>query len=544
MSLLAKFVVLVGWFCISGGMCFAAPEEFQFGFCTFSPKVESLRNVKRAREFAAANKYNEAVKVLESYLRKHPRDLENLVYLGLLNNDRGDYAQSREHLTKALSYSNGGKDIAVIQQVYIVRAFANSKLKNKAEAYADIEKATSINAKNVEVYHIRGLIDQTFGNYKSAMINLERGLQPGSDGSYLALSRCADKLKLYDKQEQWLDKLCREFPTRDYLNERRGFYAKHGKMSLAVRDALECLKLKPYEREMHDFTISALCQLNDYDGAADAVARAIVCFPKDREFKRLRARIQLLKGEVNGAVVELKKLLKAHPDDPDLIERLAIALRKQCRYEESIVEFQKASRIREPNDEVRGERAECYRLAEQYSLAALDYKVLYQHTLSRTFILQAGQAWLSMGEYKKALDTFALAIDDKGVGHPLNDKAKISLYASQALANLRLDHYEQAVAAASKAIALNPHHLMSHFYRGQANAKLGKLDAAIADMTETIKIRPDVAIAYDERAKLYDRKKQFDLARRDRLRMSVLSKKLESDVFPEVPAVRNKSAKN
>jgi tetratricopeptide (TPR) repeat protein len=70
-----------------------------------------------------------------------------------------------------------------------------------------------------------------------------------------------------------------------------------------------------------------------------------------------------------------------------------------------------------------------------------------------------------------------------------------------------LDYNEpdQAIAAFSEAIRLNPKHAAAYFARGFALAEMGQLERALADYNRVIELQDDYAAAYLNRAGLHER---------------------------------------
>ena len=495
--------------------------------------MDKARSIQNSRGFDAAYAY------LNSLLARNPKDGRAIAAYGLLKNEQGKFGECREYLTKALSLHKAGQPQQMLQQLYIVRAFANAVLKHNSEALSDIENARILNDKNVEVYHIRGRVKFFAGDYKGAIPDFQRGMKVDAHDCMRGLAACYEKVGQLQKARFWHDKLCSENSTFENLSERRRFCFEQGDQIQAAEDARRCVELRPDDKQMRYALIASLYSLDKGAEAGVAVLDALERFPQDENLIRWKLRIDVALKKNKESLAAVKKLLKKHPSEPELIELHAMILRNLNRYEEAIAEFQKASRYREPDSRVLISRAQCYELSEQYSLAAEDLAKLYQLTLSREFISEAGQCWLSRGDYKRAVNTFAIALDPKSPGEPLKGRFLRDLYSGQAHAYLRLKQYEQARECATKALAIDPLHTVAHAVRAAANGNLGKVDDAIADWSQAIKRRRDFTYAYAERAKLYDLKKLPELAQRDRDKMRTLSKGLETDMFPASDMLRN-----
>ena len=113
--------------------------------------------------------------------------------------------------------------------------------------------------------------------------------------------------------------------------------------------------------------------------------------------------------------------------------------------------------------------------------------------------LQA-QAWFSIGhlrsqgervDWEAVLDASARAIE-------LNpDLAEA--YNNRGAAKNKLGRYEAALADLNQAIRLRPDYAMAYTNRGGAKNRLGRYEAALADFDRAIELNPDLAEAYNNR---------------------------------------------
>lgn len=74
---------------------------------------------------------------------------------------------------------------------------------------------------------------------------------------------------------------------------------------------------------------------------------------------------------------------------------------------------------------------------------------------------------------------------------------------------------DQAIADYDQALKLNPQYVLAYYYRGYCRNRKGELEQAVADYSKAIGLRPDFEIAYTERGKVHNRMGNFDLALAD-----------------------------
>ena len=225
-------------------------------------------------------------------------------------------------------------------------------------------------------------------------------------------------------------------------------------------------------------------------------------------------------------------LQKLEPKNPEAIEQVAAILNSQGRHEEAADEFERASRLREPPPlAVLTMRADCYRAAEMYEKGAKDYSLIYRLAGSRLAALREGECCIGLRQYHKAIDAFSHALEPKGREKMLSSNEAAIAISQQGLCYLRLNDAVKARDLSTKAIAMKPNMTSAYLVRSQAYIKLGKDDNAIADLTQGIKLDSKLTFLYAERAKLYEKKGEMELAKKDRIKLSRYSQELKSDLM-------------
>ena len=96
-----------------------------------------------------------------------------------------------------------------------------------------------------------------------------------------------------------------------------------------------------------------------------------------------------------------------------------------------------------------------------------------------------------LGDHQLALEEYQKTILLK----PIDPTA----YSNRAGTWIALQKYEEAIRDATIAIRFDPHYFEAYFHRGVAHAMSRQFDAAVADLSEAIRIRPESA-AYALRA--------------------------------------------
>lgn len=94
----------------------------------------------------------------------------------------------------------------------------------------------------------------------------------------------------------------------------------------------------------------------------------------------------------------------------------------------------------------------------------------------------------------------------------LSKKEIIKLYFQLGYNNVDLN---EGIDYYTKAILLNSKNIDAYFGRGFNKRILGDDEGAISDFTKTIELKPDLLVAYNYRAEIYLKKKEYKLALKD-----------------------------
>lgn len=121
------------------------------------------------------------------------------------------------------------------------------------------------------------------------------------------------------------------------------------------------------------------------------------------------------------------------------------------------------------------------------------------------------RAWVYLDQNR-----FNLAIKDlKSALKIEGSKTQFDILGSLAFAYYAIGKYEQAVEYANQSLKLKPQHTYSIYYRGWANAELGKLDEAEADFTSFINYMKLNSNGFYARQFIYYKKGEYQKALKD-----------------------------
>ncbi|HEY6838753.1 MAG TPA: tetratricopeptide repeat protein [Geobacteraceae bacterium] len=179
-------------------------------------------------------------------------------------------------------------------------------------------------------------------------------------------------------------------------------------------------------------------------------------------------------NNITGALVELTEAEKITPDDPDLLNKLALAYYFKKKYE----------------------------LAEQRYLRALKIKPEFSEARNNL-----GVNYLQMGRWDSAIQQFKLAIDD--IFFRDQEQANINL----ALAYLGKGDHSSALAVIRGVVTANPRNVLGHLHFGRIYFAMDKPELAIDEYRKALDLNKNFAMAHYQLALAYLKIKERTLAK-------------------------------
>jgi Tfp pilus assembly protein PilF len=150
----------------------------------------------------------------------------------------------------------------------------------------------------------------------------------------VGLSVAAETSSPLIKEKQWEE-------ARNYLAEGKAAEAK------AVFEAL--LRRYPQEPDLHLFVGITLLRLRDPQAAESSVRKAIAIDPDHVEARTLLAWIEAdIRGNLDAAIAEYKKVVELRPDFPQAYNNLGVALKRKGELDQAAENFNRALE-REPD---------------------------------------------------------------------------------------------------------------------------------------------------------------------------------------------------
>ena len=148
----------------------------------------------------------------------------------------------------------------------------------------------------------------------------------------LGLSHAADTKSSLPSDKRWED------ARRDLAQ---------GKADQAKSVFEDLLKDYPNEADLHLFLGMAKLRLRDPQGAVLAAKRAIALSPQHIDARTFLAWIELeVRGDVDAAIGEYKKIIELHPELPDAYSNLAVAQKRKGQLNQALASLNKALELK------------------------------------------------------------------------------------------------------------------------------------------------------------------------------------------------------
>jgi len=199
-------------------------------------------------------------------------------------------------------------------------------------------------------------------------------------------------------------------------------------------------------------------------------------------------------NNVTGALVELTEAEKLTPDDPELQYNLGRAYFRKNHFDLAEKRFVRAIVLKPEFSEAKYNLGLTYLQMKRWDDAICQFSqvnedIFYQN--QELASVNLGIAYLSKGEYPKALSTLRTAVNT----YPRNPIAKV--YLGQVY--LALNKVELAIIEFNRALELSKDYANAYYNLGQAYLKNKDNQAAVASFREALRIAPDSEIGQHSR---------------------------------------------
>ena len=193
-------------------------------------------------------------------------------------------------------------------------------------------------------------------------------------------------------------------------------------------------------------------------------------------------------GERNysSALFDLTEAEKLDPENPDVLYSLGMAFIGKKRPDLAEAKLLKAILLKPGFSVARNDLGVAYLDLKRWESAIQQFKIVKDDLFydnNENASINLGLAYLGKGDYPKALE----GLQAVAAMNPRNPVVRLSL----GRVWFAMDKSEQAIVEYSKALEIYRDYGAAHYFLGQAQLKLNRIDAARASFKEAVRLIPD-----------------------------------------------------
>jgi Flp pilus assembly protein TadD len=238
---------------------------------------------------------------------------------------------------------------------------------------------------------------------------------------------------------------------------------------------------RPHGRARFSYA-SALISAGDHERARAELGEAV----RDYEGARYALGVELIfAGDVENGIQELRKFVASGESDPNRIPArslLARTLASKGDLDGAVNELRAILELAPTNVEARVNLAEVLLVRRQYDQAAAEFQTVADRVSNPAVEVGLGTALMEAGRPTEAAERLEAAVKR----YP----ASAGLRRSLVQAYLRQSRAEQAVDHAREAVRLDPKSAAGHNLLGAVLASRGEIDEAIEHFREAVQLDP------------------------------------------------------
>jgi tetratricopeptide (TPR) repeat protein len=193
-------------------------------------------------------------------------------------------------------------------------------------------------------------------------------------------------------------------------------------------------------------------------------------------------------GERNfsSALFELTEAEKLDPENPDVLYNLGLAFIGKKRSDLAEPKLLKAIQLKPSLSIARNDLGIAYLDLKRWDSAIQQFKIVKDdlfYDSSESAAINLGLAYLGKGDFPKALEELQAV----AALNPRNPVVRLSL----GRVWFAMERSDQAILEYTRALDIYRDYGAAHFYLGQAQIKLNRIDAARSSFNEAVRLIPE-----------------------------------------------------
>lgn len=429
--------------------------------------------------YNSMKKTDEAFKLGEQYLIKHPGSVEGLEILGISSEINKRHNEAESYFLQALKADPS----RAITKLELASVYISSGSEQKAKSF--LEEVIKAEPQNIRAYYMLAALEKSMGNIDRSLEIYQKIVsinQADTLAAYKMGLIYIEKNEL-NKAESIADNLLKNFPKRADGYRLKGLVRYHRKnYSDAMISLQNSIKISP---TLEGYYFLGLCYYNqgDLETALSQFRKILDNVPTSRQARLMTGTILLSQKRLDDAIAEIKKVLQNDDKDAIAHNMLGNAYMAKGMFEEGMHELNLATRI-DP------------KAVDAYLKKGYFYFSRGKNAEGETELVTAVQAApdvlnsrLLLASYymRKGNGAKALSVIKSGLTGNKNDAP---LYNAMAAVLFSENKRDEGLKSIQKAKDVDPAFPASYQNLATYYAALGNYDKAIAEQLTLLKIDP------------------------------------------------------
>lgn len=297
--------------------------------------------IELASLYNSMKKTDDAFKLGEQYLTKHPNSVEGLEILGVSCAINKRYDDAETYLLQALKADPSRTKT----KIELASVYAGSG--NEQKAKSSLEDAIKTDPKNIRAYYMLAALEKSMGNTDKSL-EIYNKISAINHADTLAAYKSGliyiEKNDL-GKAEQIADELVKNYPKKADGHRLKGLVYYHKKNYADALTSLQnSIKIAP---TLEGYYFLGLCYYNqgELETALSQFRKILDNVPTSRQARLMTATILLSQKHIDDAITEIKKVLQNDDQDAVAHNMLGNAYMTKGMFEDGMHELNQATRI-------------------------------------------------------------------------------------------------------------------------------------------------------------------------------------------------------
>lgn len=469
----------------------AAEKEF-LKVLSQNPSREEV-NLDLGRLYNGSKRPEEAFRLAEAYLAKHPNHAESYEVMGVSCAVRGIYPDAESYLQKAIQADPANKQFSL----ELAGVYGAQKQNQKARTV--LRDIISSDPKNTKAYYMLASLEQKDNN-PAAALEIYRKITEVNRSETQATYRAG---LIYignnelDKAGALADSLVSEFPKRADGYRLKGLVQYQRKQYAEASTSLQnALKIAA---TLDTYYYLGLCSYHrgELEGALSHFRKILDNAPASRQARLMTGVVLLAQKRVDDAIIEINKLIKQDENDAEAYNLLGSAYMAKGMFEEGMRALNNATRINPKIADAHIKKGRYYFSKGKFGEGEAELITAVQAApdkLANRLLLAS--TYVQSGKPQKAFDLLKAGLQGTKADAPLYDSMSTVLFLQK--------KRDEGLKYLNKAKEVDPTFAPAYQHLAAFHAVSGKYDLAIQEYQSLLKQSPANLQAMLQLAALYE----------------------------------------